>query len=259
MNFYDALILAYRENPCQVLPNALWKTLARLENLQTSMDIEKDVVTHLKAWDEKNLIIYWTRNREQSLDFSQLQSSLSFALIHQDYLLAIPSARFAIQKPFFRLIHKQNEAEAKAPIPTGFSISDVDIRQEAQKVSELIGQCYEDIHPNTETVMSWAKHPVFDPSLWIWVIDDTQGIPVGLGIAEIDNVILEGSLEWIQVLPQYRGLGIGKSIVQELLSRLGGRVKFTTVAGEVDNKTNPEALYRSCGFEGRDIWWMFRI
>jgi ribosomal protein S18 acetylase RimI-like enzyme len=259
MNFYNALFSAYRENPCQVLPNALWKTVARLENLQTSVDINKDVVTHLKAWDEKNLIIYWTRNREQSSDFSQLQSNLNFALIHQDYLHAVPSVRFSVRTPYFRLIRKQNEADAGTPIPEGFSISDVNIQQDAQKVSKQIGNCYHNIHPTAEAVMSWAKHPVFDPSLWIWVIDNTKGIPVGLGIAEIDKDIPEGSLEWIQVLPKYRGLGIGKSIVQELLSRLGRRVKFTTVAGEKDNETNPEALYRSCGFEGKDIWWMFRI
>lgn len=258
MNFYDALILIYRENPCQVLPNALWKTLAQRENLQTSIGIEKDVVIHMEAWNEKNLMIYWTRNRKQSPDFSQHQTSLSFALIHQDYLYTFPSARFSIRKPYFRLIYRHNKTEVKAPTPTGFSIREVNIQQEAQKVSELIGQCYQDIHPTVENIMSWVKHPVFDPSLWVWVIDNAKGIPVGLGIAEIDDDILEGSLEWIQVLPKYRGLGIAKSIVRELLFRLEKRVKFTTVAGEDDNKTNPEALYRSCGFKGGDIWWMVR-
>ena len=33
---------------------------------------------------------------------------------------------------------------------------------------------------------------------------------------------------------------------------------FTTVSGEVDNKTNPEKLYRRCGFEGDDIWYVLR-
>ena len=39
-NFYDALTAVYCENPCQVLPNALWKTLAWVGDLQTSMDID---------------------------------------------------------------------------------------------------------------------------------------------------------------------------------------------------------------------------
>jgi ribosomal protein S18 acetylase RimI-like enzyme len=79
-----------------------------------------------------------------------------------------------------------------------------------------------------------------------------------LGIAELDKTIQEGSLEWIQVLPAYHGLGLGKGIVQKLLSRLEKekQVKFATVSGQVDNVTRSEALYRSCGFKGNDVWWL---
>lgn len=258
MNFREALISTYCENPCQVLPNALWKTLAQIDNLQTSISIENSVVGHLQAWDKDKLLIYWTLNREQLADFSHQKADLSLALIHQDHLASFPSAQFAIQKPYFRLIHKQIDPEVKTFLPTGFSIMEVNICQDAQKVSDLIGQCYEEIYPGVDEIRRWAEHPVFEPTLWIWLMDDTKGLPIGLGIAEVDNDILEGSLEWIQLLPQYQGKGLGKSIVHELLSRLGKTVKFTTVAGEVDNVTNPEALYRSCGFKGNDIWWMFR-
>ena len=258
MNFRDALISTYCENPCQVLPNALWKTLAQLENLQTSICTEKDVVMNIQAWNETNLMVYWTRHRKQSFEFSQPQTNLNLALIHQDYLQAFPSKSFTVQEPYFRLIHKQNESQGKAPLPSGFSFVEVNIQQETEKVSQLIGQCYQDLQPTVESVMRWVKHPTFDPALWVWVINNSKGIPIGLGIAELDSNILEGSLEWIQVLPHYRGMGIGKCIVQELLSRLEKRVNFTTVAGKVDNATNPEALYRSCGFKGSDIWWMFR-
>jgi len=259
MNFRDALITTYIENPCQVLPNALWKTLVQLENLQTSICIEKDGVMNLQAWNETNLMVYWTRHRNQSFEFSQSQTSLNLALIHQDYLQSFPSKKFTIQEPYFRLIHRQNESQVKAIISSRFSFVEVNLQQEAEKVSDLIGQCYQDLQPTVESVMNWGNHPTFDPSLWVWVIDNSKGIPIGLGIAEIDKNVLEGSLEWIQVLPNYRGMGIGKCIVQELLSRLEKRVNFTTVAGEMNNTTNPEALYRSCGFKGSDIWWMFSI
>lgn len=134
---------------------------------------------------------------------------------------------------------------------------EVKVEQDAEKAAQLIAQCYPNMDVTSEMVVRWAKHPTYDPSLWIWVMDDKKGIPVGLGIGEIDGSILEGSLEWIQVLPEYRGRRIGKSIIAELLYRMKDRVKFTTVAGEVDNETKPEALYRSCGFTGNDIWWMF--
>jgi ribosomal protein S18 acetylase RimI-like enzyme len=257
MNFRDHLSSIYYENPCQVLPNALWKTLAQLDSMKTSISIEKDVVSQIAAWNEKSLMFYWTRNREYSQDFFQEQNDLNLALIHQDYLHAFPSQQFAIRTPYFRLIHRQNDLKAKVPIPSGFSIIEVNIQQESEQVAHLIGQCYQDIYPTVETVTNWSKHPTFDPSLWVWIFDNTKRVPVGLGIAEVDIDILEGSLEWIQVLPSYRGIGLGKVIVQELLSRLGKRVEFTTVSGETDNTTKPESLYRSCGFEGNDVWWMF--
>jgi GNAT superfamily N-acetyltransferase len=262
MNFRDALTSTYCDNPCQVLPNAIWKTLTQLENLETTIGVENNAVNYLKAWDEKNLWVYWTRDREPAADYNQQPIGLQLALIHQDYLHTALSAGFAIQSPYFRLIHRQNKPVVRTPLPIGFSIMDVDIdvniQRDAQRVSDLIGRCYRDIHPTVEAVTRWTEHPVFEPTLWIWVIDDATGVPIGLGIAEIDQTILEGSLEWIQVLPEYRGKGIGKCIVQELLSRLEKWVKFTTVAGEVDNATNPEALYRSCGFTGSDIWWVHR-
>ena len=61
-------------------------------------------------------------------------------------------------------------------------------------------------------------------------------------------------LEWIQVLPRYRGKKIGQLTVTELLFRMIDVADFATVSGKVDNMTNPEALYRKCGFAGDDVW-----
>ena len=36
------------------------------------------------------------------------------------------------------------------------------------------------------------------------------------------------------------------------------KADFVTVSGECDNPTNPETLYRKCGFNGNDIWYVFR-
>lgn len=70
--------------------------------------------------------------------------------------------------------------------------------------------------------------------------------------------IKEGALEWIQVLPEYHGNKLGKALVIELLKRLKPYARFTTVSGELDNKTNPERLYRRCGFIGDDIWHILK-
>lgn len=77
---------------------------------------------------------------------------------------------------------------------------------------------------------------------------------VGCGIADFDTETRELILEWIQVLPQHRGKKIGQLIVTELLYRMKDIADFGTVSGKVDNLTNPEALYRKCGFSGDDVW-----
>ncbi len=258
MNFRNALISKYCENPCQVLPNALWKTLARLEPLQSAVDIEQGKVNRLEAWDENALLVYWTKDRDQSPDFRRQFTDLQLALVHQDYLHAVPTAGEIAREAYFRLICRRNRAPAPQ-LPPGFSIAQADAQEEARQIATFIGRCYQDIHPTAETVESWSSHPAFDPNLWIWVIDEANGTPAGLGIADMDREITEGSLEWIQVLPDYRGKGIGKTIVKELLARLEGQTEFTTVAGKVGEETKPEALYRSCGFTGSDIWWVLRF
>ena len=104
--------------------------------------------------------------------------------------------------------------------------------------------------------MLWTQHPVYDKALWIWIADKITGEYIGLGIAEYDRGVNEGSLEWIQVLPEYRGKGVGKAIVNELLRRLQ-KADFITVSGRADDKA-AERLYRTCGFEGDDIWCVVR-
>jgi len=89
-------------------------------------------------------------------------------------------------------------------------------------------------------------------------MDNIKEMPIALGIAECDEDIMEGSLEWIQVLPQYRGYGIGVALVNFLLLILKEKSKFVTVSGKIDNKTNPQRMYRKCGFQGNDIWHILR-
>ena len=92
----------------------------------------------------------------------------------------------------------------------------------------------------------------------MFICDADTSLPVALGIADFDSDIAEGSLEWIQVLPESRGHGLGQKIVLELLSRLKDKADFITVSGEADNPTNPEALYKKCGFSGDDIWYVIK-
>ena len=247
----------YKEDPCRVLPNAIWKTNDTLDSFKCSYMYEDGELLKLEGWDKNGLYIFWNKNRKIDKFFLKRMKQSNFMMIHNDYFRQINTDKYSLVKPFFRIMHNNKEVLTYS-LSKDFYISESHIYNEFSQISDFIRKCYKDLHPSSDTVRSWTTHKVFDKNLWIWIMDKHKNIPVALGIAEFDESVPEGSLEWIQVLPEYQGKGLGKVLVLELLNRLKGRVKFTTVSGEVDNETNPERLYRSCGFYGKDIWWLLQ-
>lgn len=132
------------------------------------------------------------------------------------------------------------------------SIKDIRLLQ------ELINRSYEDLSVTYDQLLGYTKSVVYDENLWVIAYEKATSKPIGCGIAELDKELKEGILEWIQVLPEYRGKKVGQLIVNELLSRLKGKADFVTVSGKVDNATKPELLYRKCGFTGEDIWHILK-
>ena len=65
-------------------------------------------------------------------------------------------------------------------------------------------------------------------------------------------------LEWIQVSKEHRERHLGTYIVKELLWRMKDIADFVTVSGKCNNPSNPEALYRRCGFVGTDVWHILK-
>lgn len=154
---------------------------------------------------------------------------------------------------FFRLIHRL-ETINQVKLSDNYKIETININTQLEDVVEIINNCYTHIGVSLAEVEEWTKSVVFDNSLWIYIRDIQDNKIVALGIAELDKDLKEGVLEWIQVLPNYHGRGLGQVIVNELLNRMKEKADFVTVSGEVDNQTNPEALYRKCGFTGDDVW-----
>ncbi|ASA78180.1 N-acetyltransferase [Thermococcus sp. 5-4] len=248
MDFKTALTELYLRNPTGTLPNALWKTLAMLDGMETLLDVRGGEVVHLEARRGRGIYVYWDSNGVPP-DIE----GLDFVLLHERLARALDLEEFYVER-YFRLVHRGETLEAPS-LPAGFAFREVDVPAEAREVAEFINLCYEDIHVGSGEVKSWTAGPAFDRSFWLWILNG--GEPVALGIADLDRSIGEGSLEWIQVHSSYRGRGLGKALVFELLRRLKDAA-FTTVSGQLDNRTNPEALYRRCGFEGNDVWLVLR-
>lgn len=254
--FMDALQTVYRDVPCEVLPNALWKTRIHLNHCETCVWYESGQITALSMRSQDVLYVYWQRARDGSAIRPVDWTDFHLALLHQDFDAYVPDNHFSQRTAYFRLIHRGTPPATVCP--GGFRVEDVYVEAEAESVAAFIDACYTTISPTVDEVRIWMKHPAFDPDLWIWMMDAETDQPAGLGIAEFDPTIREGALEWIQVLPRYRGRGLGTTLVRELLRRLDGRVDFTTVAGLINNPTRPEQLYRRCGFMGSDRWFVYR-
>lgn len=153
-------------------------------------------------------------------------------------------------EPYFRLCHNMKNIEYKA-------LSGVDIVSGIPDIEEfvnLINESYNDLRVTKEQLEGYGKTSVFRSDLWITIKDKVSGKVIAGGIADYDGECRELILEWIQVLPSYRGHGYGKAVVNCLLSKMQGIADFATVSGKANNPTNPETLYRKCGFTGNDIW-----
>ncbi len=154
-------------------------------------------------------------------------------------------------EPYFRLYHSLID------VPTialdGISIVSVQ-QDDIPTLADVINQSYADLSVSVEQLIGYTKTAVFCSELWIAAIDNTTSCMVGCGIADVDKELHEGIIEWIQVIPSYRGKKIGQLIVNELLRRMASIAKFATVSGKVNSLTSPEILYRKCGFVGNDVW-----
>ena len=184
-------------------------------------------------WKAKNIVIPPEMKILHDKDFS--------ADILSDYT----------DEKYFRLYH--NLREIPKIIVNDFEITTA-TRKDTKSIVQIINDSYTDISVNKELIKSYIKTPVYNAELWIMVKEKATGNYVGCGIADFDTETRELILEWIQVLPQYRGKKIGQFMVTELLFRMKGIADFATVSGKVNDLTNPEALYRKCRFVGDDVW-----
>lgn len=158
-----------------------------------------------------------------------------------------------IDEPYFRLFHDL-KGLSKPVLPQGYTLCSVPLAEYAEHISS----CYDGIGITEEELSHYLHKPVYDAALWIAVKDDETGEIAATGIAELDREMGEGVLEWIQVSESYRGKGLGSFVVSELLWRMKDKADFVTVSGQCNNPTNPERLYRKCGFGGDDVWHILR-
>jgi ribosomal protein S18 acetylase RimI-like enzyme len=258
MDFRENLQSVYLKDPCGVLSVPLWRVLPKLDDCETYLRLDDSgQPEHLEAWTEDSLLIYWDAQQVwRPTAPRSLLDAPALAVVHSRYASHMAlSSDYTIQR-FFRL-SLTGESSGIA-LPERFAFEPVKLPEQAALVAEVIGRSYVHLRPSQDEVVHWLEEPVFAPDLWEWITDRRINQPAGLGIAELDTWVGEASLEWIQVLPEFRGQGLAKALVNHLVTRVAGRVPLITVSGEADNPSDAEHLYRSCGFHGQDVWWIVR-
>lgn len=153
-------------------------------------------------------------------------------------------------KKFFRLIHRLDhilDFDSAIDIVTLSAYSE-------EQLADMISRSYGDsgICVSASQVKDWTETEVYCPELWLGAVQ--SGELVGSILCDFDAEVGEGIIEWLQVLPEYRGRGIAAALTCRALRIMSAFADFATVSGECDNVTNPEAVYRKCGFQGDDVW-----
>ncbi len=152
-------------------------------------------------------------------------------------------------EPYFRLRHSLAKVDPPV-LPAGFSFGTASLAE----FSQHINHCYDKPCMTEAILEGYRQQPVFCEALWLVIQEEQSGAIAASGIAALDQRIGEGILDWIQVSRDCRRMGLGRCMVSELLNRLRSRADFVTVSGQIKNPGRPEALYRSCGFTGEDVW-----
>ncbi len=153
---------------------------------------------------------------------------------------------------YFRLKHNLTYIN-KTVLEPEFNITSIKETQFTQLV-ELINNSYAHlgIKVDLDQIIDWTNTEVYAPDLWTAIF--TNDIMVGAIIIDYDKVTKEAIIEWMQVLPEFRRSGLASLLINNSLKCLRGKADFVTVSGMINNKTNPETLYRKCGFTGDDLW-----
>lgn len=162
-------------------------------------------------------------------------------------------------EPYFRLLCDltANGPWCSYESPPGFHMRQAK-PEDIPIMADIINRSYSDISVTGSQLAAEMALPVYRPCLWIMMEEKASGDCVGCAMAQYDSEAREVSLEWVQVLPEYRHRHIGKAMVCRVLSSMRGTARFATVSGKVNSSSNPQALYRSCGFSGDDVWHILR-
>jgi len=176
----------------------------------------------------------------------------NIVVLHDQDITNYDFENYSTHQRFFRLIHRFKNIQTNDI--EGYHIRTFNLDKDITLAVKLINNSYQDIHISELQIRAMLNSKYYYKDLWVFIVDDRTNKEVALGICQFDDNIKEIDFDWIQVLPKYRGKGLGSMLVSNLLLKSSIYGDFATVSGDLDNRFSPENLYRRCGFYGEDIW-----
>lgn len=248
-DFIAAIKKLYVQNPCRVSSIAFWK-LEQLCRESDTYSVTNKGHTYHYAIRNQRLEFYWSTDRLHFLLTPNEIESLEFLVLHNDFygLIAEKLVGYEVRESHpllydFALSQRGGSSDE-------FFIADFDFarEQDCEVAADMLNRCYETHLHSAAEVAGWCELPVFDESLWLWVRSRASKEAVGLGISTYQASIRECYLDWIQVLPEYQGQGLGRLLVSETIRRAIGKSDIIRVTGMVDD------FYQKCGFAETESW-----
>jgi GNAT superfamily N-acetyltransferase len=241
----------YIQNPCRVSSLAFWKVAQLCRESETYSVIDKGH-TYLYAIRNQRLEFYWSDDRLHFLLTPDEIEALDSLVLHTDLYRLIADEMEGYQVSESHPLLYDFAFGQGVEHSDEFFITDFDFAREQECVvaAEMLNRCHETDHHSAAEVAGWRRLPVFDGSLWLWVRSRASKEAVGLGISTYQACIRESYLDWIQVLPEYQGRGLGRLLVSETIRQAASKSDIIRVTGMADD------FYRRCGFVGTESWYI---
>ncbi len=140
--------------------------------------------------------------------------------------------------------HEQPEPDASA-----WETLDFDFARDAhyRAAAEIIAG--EGGFMTADRIRRMTGFSAFDPSLWFFVRDKSDGALAAVSISAHSPAVRETDLDWIFVRPDRQGMGVGRFLMGETIRRCAEKSDIIRVGGT-------EGFYRHCGFFN-DVRWVW--
>ncbi len=239
----------YRQNPGGVSSIAYHK----LEHLLRESRCYQ--VTHgeqqaLYALRQKQLVFYWSNQKERFLLSEEQLAELDFLVLHADYYLLVADALSGLQTEESYPLFYDSTWQQQQLSSSNYEVASFDFANDGDyaAAAAIITSTNAGYKVTPTRVRSWTADSAFDPTLWLLVKERGTGQPVGVGISGYYPPMQEADLDWFFVHPAHQGIGIGRMLVAATVARCQSKARIIRLSGIADG------FYTKCGFKPGDKW-----